>query len=136
MPLFCGRKATSLTSFLFIYLLLIAIVRRLAVAEIHIIMEEKELSAYDSLREAVEKCDTKFAESSEIAFCYCRAIKAYKRYLNEDLNNVEKKEILEDILKKLEDCAKCFKEGDLPLGDLIFSHISEIKKELEQLDKN
>ena len=39
MPLFCGRKATSLTSFLFLYHLLIAIVRRLAVAEIHIIME-------------------------------------------------------------------------------------------------
>ena len=37
-------------------------------------MEEKELSAYDSLREAVEKCDTKFAESSEVAYCYYRAV--------------------------------------------------------------
>ena len=99
-------------------------------------MEEKELSVYDSLREAVEKCDTKFAESTEVAFCYCRAVLPYKKYLNENLNNAEKKELLEDILKKFEDCANCFKEGDLPLDGLISSHISEIKKELEQLDKN
>ena len=98
-------------------------------------MEEKELSVYDSLREAVEKCDTKFAESTEVAFCYCRAVLPYKKYLNENLNNVEKKELLEDILKKFEDCAKCFKEGDIPLGDLIFSHISEIKREIERLAK-
>ena len=51
-------------------------------------MEEKELSVYDSLREAVEKCDTKFAESTEVAFCYCRAVLPYKKYLNENLNNV------------------------------------------------
>ena len=59
----------------------------------------------------------------------------YKKYLNENLNNVEKKELLEDILKKFEDCAECFKEGDLPLGDLIYSHISEIEKEIERLSK-
>ena len=100
-----------------------------------IIMEKKELSAYDSLREAVEKCDTKFAESSEVAYCYCRAVLSYKKYLNENLNNVEKKELLEDILKKFEDCAECFKEGDLPFDDLISSHISEIKKKIELLDK-
>ena len=98
-------------------------------------MEEKELSVYDSLREAVEKCDTKFAESTEAAFCYCRAVLPYKKYLNENLNNAEKKELLEDILKKFEDCAKCFKEGDIPLGDLISSHISEIKREIERLAK-
>ena len=98
-------------------------------------MEEKELSVYDSLREAVEKWETKFAESTEIANCYCRAVIPYKRYLNKELNNVDKKELLEDILKKFEDCAKCFKEGDIPLGDLISSHISEIKREIEQLAK-
>ena len=43
--------------------------------------------------------------------------------------------MLEDILKKFEDCAKCFKEGDIPLGDLISSHISEIKREIERLAK-
>ena len=99
-------------------------------------MEKKELSAYDSLREAVEKCDTKFAESSEVAYCYCRAVLSYKKYLNENLNNVEKKELLEDILKKFEDCAECFKEGDIPLGDLIFSQISEIRNELNKLARN
>ena len=54
-------------------------------------MEDTDLSVYDSLREVVEKCDTKFAESTEIANFYCRAVLIYKRYLNEELNNVEKK---------------------------------------------
>lgn len=101
-----------------------------------IIMEKKELSVYDSLREAVEKCDTKFAESSEVAYCYCRAVLPYKKYLNENLNNVEKKELLEDILKKFEDCAECFKEGDLPLDDLISSLISEIRREIKRVTES
>ena len=99
-------------------------------------MKKKELSAYDSLREAVEKCDTEFARSSEAAFYYCRAVLPYKRYLNEELDDSEKKEVLQEILKKFEDCGRCVKEGDLPFSDLISSHISEIKKEIEQLAKN
>ena len=105
-------------------------------AEKSIVMEEKTLSVYDSLREAVEKCDTKFAGATELANCYCRAVLPYKRYLNEELNNVEKKELLEDILKKFEDCGKRVNEGDLPFSDLISSHISEIRKELNKLTGN
>lgn len=60
-------------------------------AEKSIVMEEKTLSVYDSLREAVEKCDTKFAESTEIANCYCRAVIPYKRYLNKELIMLIKK---------------------------------------------
>lgn len=62
-------------------------------------MEDTHLSVYDSLREVIEKCDTKFAESTENANFYCRSVLIYKRYLNEELNNVEKK-LIEDILKK------------------------------------
>ena len=44
MPKICGRKATSLTSFLFLYTIcLIAIVPRLAVAEKNIIMKQNYL---------------------------------------------------------------------------------------------
>ena len=98
-------------------------------------MKEKDFSVYDLLRECVEECDTKFTESSEVASRYCQAVLPYKRYLNEDLNDVKKKELLEEILKKFEDCSECYKEGELPLGDLILSHIFEIKKEIERLNK-
>ncbi|MBQ8270933.1 MAG: hypothetical protein IJZ22_07015 [Bacteroidaceae bacterium] len=99
-------------------------------------MDKMDISVYDLLREAVERCDTEFAESSEVASRYCDAISPYKRFLNEDLDDRDKKEILQEILKKFEDCGKCVKEGDLPLGDLISSHIYEIRKELNKLTKN
>ena len=99
-------------------------------------MDKMNISVYDLLREAVERCDTGFAESSEVASRYCDAISPYKRYLNEELDDSEKKEVLQKILKKFEDCAECFKEGDIPLGDLIFSQISEIRNELNKLARN
>ena len=137
MPKICGRKATSLTSFLFLYPIIIATIWRLEWRRKSlIVMDKMNISVYDLLREAVERCDTGFAESSEVASRYCDAMSPYKRYLNEELDDSEKKEVLQEILKKFEDCGRCVKEGDLPFSDLISSHISEIKKEIERLAKN
>lgn len=47
-----------------------------------------------------------------------------------------RKKLIEDILKKFEDCAECFKERDMPLWDLISSHISEIRNKLNKLTIN
>ena len=46
MPKICGRKVTSLTSFLFLYLMLIAIVRRLAWRYCYLmVMKDRKIAA-------------------------------------------------------------------------------------------
>ena len=70
MPLFCGRKATSLTSFLFLYPLLIATVWRLAVAEKNLVIMEENYNNIDEGKNIfyeyfsrLEKADVDFETS-------------------------------------------------------------------------
>ena len=98
MPKICGRKATSLTSFLFLYPLLTAIVRRLVVAQRLFAMEENNRPANN--------------EERNIFYEYFSELERKENYnavpTTEELDKVfaDFQKINDDILLTVEECYK------------------------------
>ena len=124
MPKICGRKATSLTSFLFLYPLLIAIVRRLVVAKRLFAMEENNRPANN--------------EERNIFYEYFSELERKENYnavpTTEELDKVfaDFQKINDDILLTVEEC---YKDVLMSQGT-IFSRTKRIRNIYQYVENN